>query len=149
MQPRQMACFRVGGRECAVDVMRIAEVLRPVPVTPLPAAPGFVEGLIELRGRFLPLIDLRRRFGDAPADRDAGKFIVAPLAGASIALVVDDVSGVERIPADLIQPPPSLGAGRVAPPFLAGLVRWNERVLMVLDLDAILTEAERAELAAL
>jgi purine-binding chemotaxis protein CheW len=144
-----MACFQVGGRDCAVDVMRIAEVLRPVPVTPLPAAPPFVEGLIELRGRFLPLIDLRRRFGDAPAERDGGKFIVAPLGGASIALVVDDVSGVERIPVELIQPPPSLGSGRVAPPFLAGLVRWNDRVLMVLDLDAILTAAERDELAAL
>ncbi len=145
-----MACFRVGGRDCAVDVMRIAEVLRPVPVTPLPAAPPFVEGVIELRGRFLPLIDLRKRFGgETPPAREGGKFIVAPLHGASVALVVDDVSGVERIPTELIQPPPSLASGRIAPPFLAGVVRWNDRVLMVLDLDAILTAAEHDELAAL
>lgn len=145
-----MACFRVSGRDCAVDVMRIAEVLRPVPVTPLPAAPPFVEGLIELRGRFLPLVDLRRRFGDpAPGERDDGKFIVAPLDGAAVALVVDDVSGVERIPAELIQPPPGLASGRVAPPFVSGVFRWNERVFMVLDLDAVLSSDERAELTAL
>jgi purine-binding chemotaxis protein CheW len=145
-----MACFRVGGRDCAVDVMRIAEVLRPVPVTPLPAAPPFVEGLIELRGRFLPVIDLRRRFGgEAPSDPASGKLIVAPLAGASVALVVDDVSGVERIPDELIQPPPSLASARVAPPFLSGVVRWNDRVLMVLDLDAVLSADEHAQLAAL
>jgi len=145
-----MACFRVSGRECAVDVMRIAEVLRPVPVTLLPSAPPFVEGLIELRGRFLPLIDLRRRFGDtAPSERDTGKFIVVPLDESSVALVVDDVSGVERIPIELIQAPPSLATGRIAPPFVSGVVRWNDRVLMVLDLDAVLSSDERAELAAL
>jgi len=145
-----MACFRVSGHDCAVDVLRIAEVLRPVPVIRLPAAPRFIEGLIEVRGQFLPLIDLRRRFGsDARPEADGGKFIVAPLHGASIALVVDDVSGVERIPVDSIQPPPSLGSGRVAPSFVSGVVRWNDRVLMVLDLDTILTPAERDELAAL
>jgi len=145
-----MACFRVSGRDCAIDVMRIEEVLQPVPVTPLLAAPAFVEGLIELRGRFLPLIDLRKRFGmRTPPDREGGKFIVAPLHGAAVALVVDEVSGVERIPADLIQPPPSLGSGRVAPAFLCGLIRWNDRVLMVLDLEQILTPAERDDLAAL
>jgi len=142
-----MACFRVSGRECAVDVLSIAEVLRPVPVTPLPAAPRFVEGLIELRGRFLPVVDLRKRFTDGPpADREQGKYIVAPLHGASVALVVDDVSGVERIPAELIQPPPNLADSRIAPAFVSGVVRWNDRVLMVLDLDALLTASEREEL---
>jgi len=145
-----MACFRVSGRDCAVDVLRIAEVLQPVPVTPLPAAPSFIEGLIELRGRFLPVIDLRKRFGaDAPSEQASSKYIVAPIHGASVALIVDDVSGVERIPADLIQPPPNLAAGRIAPPFVSGVVRWNDRVLMVLDLDAILTVEERAALASL
>lgn len=145
-----MACFRVGGRDCAVDVMRIAEVLRPVPVTPLPASPLFVEGLIELRGRFLPVVDLRRRFGgEGASDPASGKLIVAPIAGASVALVVDDVSGVERIPEELIQPPPSLASARVAPPFVSGVVRWNDRVLMVLDLDGVLSADEQAQLAAL
>ena len=144
----QVACFRVADRDCAVDVMRIAEVLRPVPVTPLPAAPPFVEGIIELRGRFLPVIDLRKRFG-AAAERAPGKYVVAPMGQTSVALVVDEVMGVERIPTDQIQPPPALASGRVAPGFVSGIVKWNERVFMVLDIDAVLSAAELEALARL
>ncbi len=143
----QVACFRVADRDCAVDVMRIAEVLRPVPVTPLPAAPAFVEGIIELRGRFLPVIDLRKRFGGE--ERAAGKYVVAPMGATSVALVVDEVTGVERIPTDQIQTPPALASGRVAPAFVSGIVKWNERVFMLLDIDAVLSAAEREQLAAI
>jgi purine-binding chemotaxis protein CheW len=146
----QVACFRAGGRECAVDVLRISEVVRPRPVTPLPAAPQFVEGLIELRGRFLPVIDLRRRFGDAdPTDRALGKYLVAPMGATSVALVVDEVTGVERIPLHLIQPPPTLAAASVTPPFVSGLLKWDDRVLFLLDLEAVLTAGEQSQLAAL
>ena len=143
----QVACFRVADRDCAVDVMRIAEVLRPVPVTPLPSAPPFVEGIIELRGRFLPVIDLRKRFGGE--ERAAGKYVVAPMGDTSVALVVDEVMGVERIPTDQIQAPPALASGRVAPGFVSGIVKWNERVFMLLDIDAVLSAAERDALAAM
>ena len=143
----QVACFRVADRDCAVDVMRIAEVLRPVPVTPLPSAPPFVEGIIELRGRFLPVIDLRKRFGGE--ERAAGKYVVAPMGATSVALVVDEVMGVERIPTDQIQAPPALASGRVAPAFVSGIVKWNERVFMLLDIDAVLSAAEREALASM
>jgi purine-binding chemotaxis protein CheW len=143
----QVACFRVADRDCAVDVMRIAEVLRPVPVTRLPSAPPFVEGIIELRGRFLPVIDLRKRFGGE--ERAAGKYVVAPMGDTSVALVVDEVMGVERIPTDQIQQPPALASGRVAPGFVSGIVKWNERVFMLLDIDAVLSAAERDALAAM
>lgn len=143
----QVACFRVADRDCAVDVMRIDEVLQPVPVTPLPSAPSFVEGIIELRGRFLPVIDLRKRFGGE--ERAAGKYVVAPIGDASVALVVDEVMGVERIPTDQIQAPPALASGRIAPAFVSGIVKWNERVFMVLDIDAVLSAAERDALTAL
>jgi purine-binding chemotaxis protein CheW len=146
----QVACFRVADRDCAVDVMRIAEVLRPVPVTLLPAAPSFVEGIIELRGRFLPVIDLRKRFGGGPTpERAPGKYVVAPIGQTAVALVVDEVMGVERIPQDQIQPPPALAAGRVAPGFVSGIVKWNDRVLLLLDIDAVLSEAEREALTAM
>ncbi len=141
----QVACFRVADRDCAVDVMRIAEVLRPVPVTPLPSAPPFVEGIIELRGRFLPVIDLRKRFGGE--ERAAGKYVVAPMGETSVALVVDEVMGVERIPTDQIQAPPALASGRVAPAFVSGIVKWNDRVFMLLDIEAVLSAAEREALA--
>jgi len=144
----QVACFRVADRDCAVDVMRISEILRPVPVTRLPSAPPFVEGIIELRGRFLPVIDLRKRFG-AGDGAAPGKYVVAPMGETSVALVVDEVTGVERIPIDQIQAPPALASGRVAPGFVAGIVKWNQRVFMLLDIDAVLSAAERAELSSI
>ena len=67
----------------------------------------------------------------------------------SVALVVDEVTGVERIPTDQIQAPPSLASGRVAPGFVSGIVKWNQRVFMVLDIDAVLSAAERAELVSI
>jgi purine-binding chemotaxis protein CheW len=146
----QVACFRVAGRDCAVDVMRISEVLQPMPVTALPAAPAFVEGIISLRGRFLPVIDLRRRFGSEPdGDQARAKYIVAPIGATSVALVVDEVLGVERIPRELIQPAPSLGQGRVAPSMVSGVVTWNEKVFLLLDVDRVLTSVEQQELTAL
>ena len=144
----QVACFRVADRDCAVDVMRISEVLRPVPVTRLPSAPPFVEGIIELRGRFLPVIDLRKRFGAGDGGAPT-KYVVAPMGETSVALVVDEVTGVERIPIDQIQAPPVLASGRVAPGFVAGIIKWNQRVFMLLDIDAVLSAAERAELSSI
>ena len=146
----QVACFRVAGRDCAVDVMRISEVLQPVPVTAVPDAPAFIEGLISLRGRFLPVIDLRRRFGGEPGgDQARAKYIVAPIGATAVALVVDEVVGVERIPLDQIQAAPSIGPGRVAPAMVSGVVHWNERVMMLLDVDRILSSAEQNQLTAL
>ncbi len=146
----QVACFRVAGRDCAVDVMRIAEVLQPMAVTVLPSAPAFVEGIISLRGRFLPVVDLRRRFGgEGGGDQARAKYIVAPIGTTSVALVVDEVLGVERIPRDLIQPAPSLGQGRVAPSMVSGVVNWNEKVFLLLDVDQVLSSAEQEALTAL
>lgn len=146
----QVACFRVAGRDCAVDVMRIAEVLQPMPVTALPSAPAFVEGIISLRGRFLPVIDLRRRFGGEPgADQGRAKYIVAPIGATAVALVVDEVSGVERIPREMIQAAPNLGTGRVAPAMVSGIVNWNEKVFLLLDVDQVLSAGEIEALTAL
>ena len=142
----QVACFRVDGRDCAVDVLAIAEVLSPLPVTALPGSPNFVEGLIELRGQFLPLIDLRKRFGARdPLARSEGKYIVAPLGGIPVALVVDEVTGVERISAQAIQPAPALEYGKS---FVAGVIKWEQRILMMLDITKLLNAQELAQLAA-
>ena len=127
--------------------MAIAEVLRPLPVTPLPGAPAFVEGLIELRGRFLPVVDLRKRFGQpAPIDREQSKYIVAPVGSSEVAFVVDEVTGVERIPDSAIQPAPSLDQGPLAARFVSGIVKWEHRVMMMLDIASVLSEQEVEQL---
>ena len=171
----QVACFRVAGFDCAVDIMTISEVLGPVEVVRLPTAPGFIEGMIEVRGRFLPVIDLRQRLASTAAAEGvsedgppraraggsasphaggatgaaAGKLLVAPLAGTRVALRVDEVTGVERIPSEEIQPPPALAGAPAASALVAGVARWNQRVLLVLDLAAVLSPGEQSALAGL
>jgi purine-binding chemotaxis protein CheW len=91
--------------------MRVREIIHPQPITPVPRAPVFVEGVIRLRGDVIPVIDVRKRFGlpATPATRRS-RFLVVNVAGRRIALVVDEVREVLRLPRSEIRPAPALGA---------------------------------------
>jgi purine-binding chemotaxis protein CheW len=143
----QVACFRLADLECAVDVLAVAEIVNPRPVNPVPGGPPGVEGLIELRGRFLPVIDLRRRLGLSAA-APAGKLIIARLGEARVALACDEVSVIERVPRSAIAPAPELGTLPLAPGYLVGVARWKEHVAYVLDLGVLFSEAEVAAMVA-
>ena len=109
----QLCAFRVGDHEYAIDLMRVREIIQPLPITPVPRAPEYVEGVINLRGQIIPLVDVRKRFGigDQPASRQT-RFLIVNLAGRVLALVVDAVLEVMRIPRSVIRPTPALaGAG--------------------------------------
>lgn len=138
----QVACVRLGGLDCAVDVLSIAEIVNPLPVTPVPGGPALVEGLVELRGRFLPVIDLRRRLG-LPVG-PAGKLLIGRLGAARVALVCDDVSAIERLARDEIRPAPELGATPLAPGYLTGVARHKDGVLYVIDLGKLFSDEELA-----
>ncbi len=143
----QVVCFVVAGSIYALDIMRIKEIIRPVPITRVPLAPSFVEGIVELRGAFLPLIDLRRRFGLEPraagAGGDRSKYVIVGLEGRIVGLAVDDVADRRQIVESEIKPPPALG---MASRFFAGLVKSDGEVVMILDLDAILSDEEKHQL---
>jgi purine-binding chemotaxis protein CheW len=106
----QLCTLRVGGEDYAIDIMRVREIIHPLPVTPVPRAPPFVEGVIRLRGDVIPVVDVRKRFGlpATPATRKS-RFLVVNVAGRRIALVVDEVREVLRLPRGEIRPAPPLG----------------------------------------
>ncbi len=143
-----LVLFAVGQGRYAIDIMRIRQVLLPVDPVPLPDAPPFLEGVIELRRAILPVIDLRRRFGlpAQPRTRD-GRLLVVTLTVEGrklvVALGVDRVIEPVRLPASEHRPRPSLGDNR----FFSGVVRYQEAIYLVLDLDAILTSTEQIALA--
>ncbi len=141
----QVVCFVVDDSLYAVDIMRIKEIIRPVPITRVPMAPSFVEGIVELRGAFLPLIDLRRRFGlDArAAGSERSKYVIVGLEGRIVGLAVDDVADRRQIAESEIKPPPPLGMARR---FFSGVVKSEGEIVMVLDLDAILSDDEKDQL---
>lgn len=141
-----LVAFGVGVAGYAVDIMRIKEVIHPVPVTPVPKAPSFIEGVIELRGAILPVIDVRKRFELSCGEPTrASKYLVVSVdVGAVrliVALLVDRVFEPLRVPKSEIRSAPPLSAGER--PFFTGVVQHHGQMLMVLDLDALLSSGEK------
>lgn len=134
--------FLLGPHRCALPIEELQEVLRIVAVTHFPRAPGFVEGVIDLRGVVLPVIDMRKRFGLAPGPFDSEtRIIIAPLRGRRTGLIVDHVSQVASIDAAHmgIDPSESLGLNMH---YVRRVVKMDEHLVSVLDLDKILTDEE-------
>jgi purine-binding chemotaxis protein CheW len=116
----QLCTFRIGDEDYAIDIMRVREIIHPLPITPVPRAPASVEGVVRLRGEVIPVLDVRKRLGVAasPPTRRT-RFLVVNVAGRRIGLVVDEVCEVIRIPRGEIRPAPPLGDDR-APRFFLG-----------------------------
>ena len=105
----QLCTFRIGGEDYAVDIMRVQEIVSPLPVTPVPRAPAFVDGVVRLRGEVVPVVDVRKRFGLPPvAHGRKTRLLVVHVAGRRLGLVVDEVCEVLRLPRSEIRPAPSL-----------------------------------------
>lgn len=142
----QVACFSVGGEEYALDIMRIKEIINPVKVTRVPRAPAFIEGIIELRGAFLPVVDLRKRFEVEVTDptRDT-KYVIVALEGRILGLVVDRVIEVAWIEPESIKEAPQLAVSAAAR-FFSGVAKWRDGIIMLIDLDELLSSVEKQEL---
>ncbi|NIQ10356.1 MAG: purine-binding chemotaxis protein CheW, partial [Gammaproteobacteria bacterium] len=102
-----LACFRIGAELYALDIMRIKEIIRPQKLTPVPKAPSFIEGVINLRGAVIPVADLRKRF-DQPvgAETRKNRIVICSLVGKIIGLLVDEVTEVKRYGRKEIAPAP-------------------------------------------
>ena len=142
----KLAGFRVGGDAYAIDIMRIKEVIdaRPHAVRPVPHAPALIEGVIQLRGVVIPVIDLRKRFG-VPIDPELlrlNKLIIVSVRGRIVGLRVDSIIGELGVSADAVRPAPSLlragGEGGVPTEFFSGVCRRGDEMIFVVSLDALL-----------
>jgi purine-binding chemotaxis protein CheW len=135
----QLACFCLGDKLFAVDIMRIREILVPQPLSPLPCASDFLEGVINLRGSVIPVMNMRKRFGMPVLDSaPAGKLLIVSLVKQLLALIVDDVMEVISVPVGDIKPPIQLVSG-VGMEFLLGVCLSDNRVFMILDIDSLLS----------
>ena len=146
----QLVAFGVGSGEYALDIMRIKEIINPVAVTPIPKAPHFIEGVIELRGAILPVVDVRKRFDlpPSPPVRAMKYLIVGIDVGETrmiVGLVVDRVSEPLRVPKSEIKGAPQLTTAERA--YFNGVVHHQGRMLMVLDVDALLSTNEKQVLS--
>jgi purine-binding chemotaxis protein CheW len=144
-QEVQLASFRVGTEMYALDIMRIKEIIRPQKLTAVPKAPVFIEGVINLRGAVLPVVDLRRRFEQPVVHDRKTRVIIAAVQGSIIGLMVDEVAEVSRYTRQDIQPPPQFLSGGGGEFFL-GVCRRGDDLVMVLDLEMLLSSSERIAL---
>ncbi|OGU17306.1 MAG: chemotaxis protein CheW [Geobacteraceae bacterium GWC2_53_11] len=134
----QLACFSLGDKLFAVDIMRIREILVPQKLSPLPCTSDLLEGVINLRGTVIPVMNMRKRFGmPALENTSAGKLLIVSLVKQLLAIVVDDVMEVVSVPVAEIKPPIQMTSG-VGMEFLLGVCLSNNRVFMILNIDSLL-----------
>jgi purine-binding chemotaxis protein CheW len=144
----QLVTFQVGGEEFGLDVFSVHEILRYQAVTPVPRAPAFVEGVLDVRGAVVPVVDLRRRFEVAGvAYTDETRIVLVDFAGERLGLVVDSVTEVLRAPETAVSAPPAYIRG-LAAEFMRGIVRHDGRLIILMDLERILSSEERIALEA-
>ena len=135
----QVACFSLDNDLYAVDIMRIKEIIRPQKLTPLPQAPSFIDGIINLRGAVIPVVDMRKRFGMPARELTAStRLLIVRLSAQTLGLVVDDVTEVITVPVKDIKPPPTVSAGLIAN-YLLGVCLSGENMVMLLDIDRLLS----------
>ncbi len=143
----QLVTFKIAEEEFGVDILKVQEIIRMMPITKVPNAPSFVEGVINLRGKVIPVIDMRKRFGMKAAIHDSQTRIkVMDLSGQIVGFVVDAVCEVLRITESTVEPPPAVVAG-IGSEYMRGVGKLEDRLLILLDLDKLLTETELESLA--
>jgi purine-binding chemotaxis protein CheW len=138
----QIVSFEVGGEEFGVDILKVQEIIRPVAITEVPNAPAFVEGVINLRGRIIPIVDLRVRFGLEARSHDAKtRIIVVELQSRVVGFVTDAVNEVMRVRRSVIEPPPELALG-IDARFIRSVAKLDDRLLILLDLQVVINDGD-------
>lgn len=139
---RQFVGFRLGNEDYAIAITKIQEIILMKPITRLPQVPDAIEGLINLRGSVIPIVNLRKRFGLPARDfDDETRTVVVNTHDKTVGCIVDEVTQVMRVAADQIQPVP-LASTAVSRRYIAGVARLDERLLIILDSDRLFDPAE-------
>lgn len=141
-QELRLTIFSVGEEEYAIDILKAVEILRPQKVTRLPKTPDFVEGVINLRGKVIPIIDLRKRFGIKSGHSTKERILLTRVGEEVVGLIVDGVREVRSISKRDIVPPPTMVKG-IQTEYLDGVGKAGERLIIILNLDKILSTEER------
>lgn len=146
-QGEQLVVLQLGGESYAVEIAAVNSIVTRQQITRVPHAPAFVEGVINLRGAIVPVVDLRRRFGLPGAEPTiASRIVVAETRTGPLGLLVDAVTETISVPREAVEPPSSLLTSADSP-YLRGVARIEDRLVVILDLERILPRVEAASLA--
>lgn len=140
--------FFLAGEEYGVAILRVQEIISMMPITRVPRTPPFIRGVINLRGKVIPIMDLRAKFGMPAATEPEQVMIVVQVGGVQIGVIADKVSEVASIKSEDIDPTPDFGS-EVHTEFLLGLGKSNGRLRLLLDIERVLSTEEVSAIAAL
>lgn len=137
----QLVSFKIGSEEYGIDILKVQEINRMPDITKVPQAPHYVDGVINLRGKVIPIINTRRKFSleEKEADKDT-RIVVVDINGEVIGLVVDSVNEVLRIPHSIVEPPPNVTIDSGAN-YITGVARLEDRLLILLDLASLVGDS--------
>jgi purine-binding chemotaxis protein CheW len=139
----QLVVFTLGDEEFGVDIAQVREIVRLVQITYLPKAPSFIEGVVNLRGQVLAVIDLSKRLNIASKPRsEQSRIIVVEVSDNTVGMIVDSVSEVLRLSSDRIEEVPDLVETEVPEHYIRGVGKLKDRLLVLLDLDRVLSPEE-------
>lgn len=142
----QLAGFRLGDNLFAIDIMRIKEIVTPQRLSSLPVQHSAFDGMINLRGQVIPVLNLRIRFGMSARPEGPGKLIIVSVAGRQIALAVDDLDEVFSVSVADLKPPPDMVEG-IGTALVIAVCLWSEQMYLVLHIDALFSGGEQQFLA--
>lgn len=141
----QLVGFVLGNELFGVDILTVQEIIREIPITTIPDAPEFIEGVINLRGNIIPIIDLRKRLRLRKAekkDTSAIWIIILNINGRVAGFIVDLVTQVLKIELETVKPPPDIVVAGLKSQYIRGVCKVDERLLILLDFNRILLVEE-------
>jgi len=139
----QLVSFLLSNEEYGVEVLKVREIIRLPTITQMPNTPHYVEGIINLRGKVIPIVSMRKRFGLPEADyTNHSRIMVMDVAGGLTGFIVDGVSEVIRIRSNEIQPPPPMISGNLDQEFIMGVFNHAEQLLIIMDIDRMCSPTE-------
>ena len=142
----QLVSFKLGTEEFGVDILKVQEINRMLDITKVPNSPVFVDGVINLRGRVIPVIDLRVKLGMERKEHDnETRIVVVEVEEKTIGFIVDSVNEVLRIPTNITEPPPPMVAG-IESDYITAVGKLEDRLLILLDLDKVFVSDELLEM---
>ena len=140
----QLVSFILDKEEYGIEALKVREIIRMPNITRVPNTPHYVEGVINLRGKVIPIISLRKRFYLDAADNDnRTRIMVMDMANELTGFIVDSVAEVIHITSDEIQPAPPVVSGGVDQKYLSGVINREDRLLVLLDLELLLSQEEQ------
>ena len=138
----QLVTFHIGEEEFGVDILAVQEIIRMMQITPVPRAPVYIDGVINLRGKVIPVVNMRSRFS-LPVQEPTPhtRIVVMEFDQKIVGFLVDAVSEVLRIPSSTVEDPPPVVAG-IGSEYIRGVGKLDERLLILLDLDRLMSHLD-------